>query len=1022
MSHQRSQLLLLGRRATASAIVLLLVALMTSGVGAHPTVGGAEAAQAPAPRSAPLSPPAGDLDPTFGSNGLVTTTIGSAADYARAMAIQSDGKIVATGSAWVGGNLNFALARYNSDGALDTSFGSGGMVTTDFGDWYYYAYAMAIQSDGKIVAAGQAFNDFILARYNSDGALDTSFGSGGLVTTDFLGGIDEAFALAIQNDGKIVAAGTAQIGFALARYNSNGTLDASFGVGGKVTTGFGGWNNNAYAVAIQSDGKIVAAGYAEVGDFALARYNSDGTLDTSFGNGGKITTDFGSMDDQAYAVAIQSSGKIVAAGYAQIAGQWDFALARYNSDGTLDDGFGNGGKVTTSFEDRNVIAFAIAIQSGGKIVAAGIVWGGGDWEDFALARYNSDGTLDASFGDSGVITTRFGDKNDYAYSVAIQNDGKIVAAGYARVDSDEDFALARYTGDGTLDASFGNGGQVMTGLGSSDDHAYAVAIQGNGKVVAAGWASGDFALVRYNDDGLLDATFGNGGQVATSFGNRGDQARAVAIQDDGKIVAAGYQESRFGNKFALARYHSDGTLDDDFGNGGKVTTSFGSEYDYAYAVAVQSDGKIVAAGYAFIWSDFDFALARYNSDGSLDTTFGNGGQVSTDFGDWDYAYSVAIQGDGKIVVAGYAPAGGNKDFALARYNSDGSLDTTFGSDGRVTTDFGSENDRASVVAFQSDGKIVAAGFAVVGGYFDFALARYNSDGSLDTSFGSGGLVTTDFESGNDRASALAIQSDGKIVVAGNAMVGDDPGFALARYNSNGTLDNDFGDGGQVTTSFESGPAVANALALQSDGRIVAAGYGPANDLSHFTLARYQVASTGSQTIADGASATLEGVLITNHSGVPCDLTVARHPIPPGGAPADPGELPVLWQLATTCPSYTFDLVFSYTDTELLFGNNVSEARLQAYRAPDMNGPFSPVAGVVDTNANTVTVTGVTQLSWWGLTSYAPSDVALAGFSAMPQGDAATAGGRLPGWPAVLATVLAILITTGVGRQRSLHRR
>jgi uncharacterized delta-60 repeat protein len=818
-----------------------------------------------------------------------------------------------------------------------------------------------------------------------------------------------------------------QIGFALARYNNNGTLDASFGDGGKVTTGFGGWNNCASAVAIQSDGKIVAAGYAEVGDFVLARYNRDGTLDTSFGNGGKVTTDFGSMNDQAYAVAIQSDGKIVATGYAQIAGQWDFALARYNSDGTLDDGFGNGGKVTTSFGDGGGIAFAMAIQNGGKIVAAGITWSQGNWEDFALARYNSDGTLDASFGDSGLITTRFGDKNDYAYSVAMQSDGKIVAAGYAWSGTDDDFALARYNSDGTLDASFGNGGQVTTGLASSDDHAYAVAIQGNGKIVAAGGAGRgsnweDFALTRYNDAGSLDVTFGNDGMITTNFGRRNDEARAVALQGDGKIVAAGQAWSNDWAGFALARYNSDGALDASFGNGGQVTTDFGSGYNYTYAVAIQSDGKIVAAGYAFIWSDFDFALARYSSDGSLDNSFGSGGLVSTDFGGWDYAYSVAIQSDGKIVVAGYAPVGGNNNFALARYNSDGTLDGSFGSGGMVITDFGSDNDRASAIAIQSDGKIVAAGFTLVDANTDFALARYNSDGSLDTIFGSGGMVITDFGSGNDRARAVSLQSDGKIVAAGAADISNIANFALARYNSDGTLDVSFGSGGRVTTSFGSGPAVANALAMQSDGQIVAAGHGPANGLVHFALARYQVASTGSQTIADGASATLEGVAITNRSGVPCDVTVARHPIPPGGAPADPGELPVLWQLATTCPNYTFDLTFSYTDTELLFGNNVAEADLQAYRAPAMNGPYSPVAGAVDTAANTVTVTGVTHLSWWGLSSNAPSAVTLAGFSALQQDGAAPISERLPGWPAVLATALALLITTGVGRQRSLHRR
>ncbi|HQH86392.1 MAG TPA: tandem-95 repeat protein, partial [Anaerolineaceae bacterium] len=202
----------------------------------------------------------------------------------------------------------------------------------------------------------------------------------------------------------------------------------------------------------------------------------------------------------------------------------------------------------------------------------------------------------------------------------------------------------------------------------------------------------------------------------------------------------------------------------------------------AHAVAVQADGKIVAAGYTENGSTYDFALARYNSDGSLDTTFSGDGLLTTDFGsDSDYACAVALQADGKIVAAGSADNGSNTDFALARYNPDGSLDITFSGDGKLTNDFGSGYDHAQAVAVQADGKIVAAGYASNGSNDDFALARYNPDGSLDTTFSGDGLLTTAFGSGNDGADAVAVQADGKIVAAGSAYNGSNLDFALARY-------------------------------------------------------------------------------------------------------------------------------------------------------------------------------------------------------------------------------------------------
>ena len=223
-----------------------------------------------------------------------------------------------------------------------------------------------------------------------------------------------------------------------------------------------------------------------------------------------------------------------------------------------------------------------------------------------------------------------------------------------------------------------------------------------------------------------------------------------------------------------------------FGARGKVTTDFGDD-DCAYAVSLQTDGKIVAAGYSRGGSKDVFALARYNNDGSLDGTFGTGGKVTTTIGDAARVYAISLQSDGKIVAAGYSTIGGNNVFALARYKSDGSLDSTFGTDGKVTTSIGADNDEACAVSLQTDGKIVAAGYSFVGNRFVFALIRYNNDGSLDSTFDSDGIVTTAIGSKHNWAYAVSIQTDGKIVAAGYSNDAGRMVYALARYDSSGSL-------------------------------------------------------------------------------------------------------------------------------------------------------------------------------------------------------------------------------------------
>jgi uncharacterized delta-60 repeat protein len=297
----------------------------------------------------------------------------------------------------------------------------------------------------QLTRPGQPAFVFETALSARAGDLDRTFGVRGRVLTDF-GQIDAIENLAVQTDGKIIAVGTTWNAttyvsqFALARYAGRGSLDAGFGAGGKVTTEFGGWADAAYAVAVQGDGKIVAAGSAGGGptgsDIALARYNADGSLDTSFGGDGKVVTDFDLTHEAAFGLAIQPDGKLVTVGYTRPFGRFDtnppdFALARYNPDGSLDTSFGDDGKLSTSFTQGWAdLAYGIAFARDGKIVAAGWAFpaGGSGPGVIDVARYDADGSLDASFdGDGKVISAP--SSNNGAFGVVVQPDGRVVVAG-----------------------------------------------------------------------------------------------------------------------------------------------------------------------------------------------------------------------------------------------------------------------------------------------------------------------------------------------------------------------------------------------------------------------------------------------------------------------------------------------------------------------------------------------------------------------------------------------------------------
>ena len=395
---------------------------------------------------------------------------------------------------------------------------------------------------------------------------------------------------------------------------------------------------------------------------------------------------------------------------------------------------------------------------------------------------------------------------------------------------------------GTLDATFGDGGKVFAPIGTQNDLAHAAVLQPDGRIIVAGWAkmgaTHDFALARFTADGAPDLTFGTAGKLTTDIGGADDQAIAVALQPDGRIMAAGWTFNGADLDFALVRYLPDGTADSSFGIAGKQTTELGAS-DYIASVAIQPDGKIVVAGHTNTLGTLDFVLARYLPDGTLDGDFGTNGIVITDFfQNSDWGASVALQSDGKIVVAGLAVTGADYDFALARYHTDGSPDDSFGMAGKVTTAIGPSDDKGIAVLVQPDGKILVGGHLHNGAHFDFALARYDTDGSLDEHFGHAGKTVTDFEGDGDLIAALALQPDGKILAAGRSSNGQHYDFALARYQSNGLLDNTFGDAGRVVTPMSAGLNSAFSALVQPGGNIVLAGYAHDGTAEDFALARY----------------------------------------------------------------------------------------------------------------------------------------------------------------------------------------
>lgn len=410
-----------------------------------------------------------------------------------------------------------------------------------------------------------------------------------------------------------------------------------------------------------------------------------------------------------------------------------------------------------------------------------------------------------------------------------------------------------FAAPGDLDiATFGSGpvfGTVLVPVGAAHDEVASVALQGDGRFVLLGSCSSgaigsptNYCLVRLSSDGQLDPTFGAGGKVSTPFGTGSAFARSVAVQPDGKILAAGTCTVNEVTVFCVARFQTNGTLDATLQGTGKVTTSISPVYSEASAVHVQPDGKFIVVGDCASGSSRVTCIARYLADGQLDATFGNSGTVVNAVPNAMHLSSaLSLAPDGSILVAGSCLADGRFNFCISRYDAGGNIDPALATAGpRVLALEAGVSSYGSAILLQPDGKVLLAGScSSPGPFFGFCAIRVHPDFAIDSTFANGGIATTVMGPVNGYVLGARLLADGRMILAGQCSNGVHRSFCMLRYTPEGSLDPIFGVGGRVITAIRSRDDVGQGLLIQPDGKVVVAGTCWSETDRDFCVARYQ---------------------------------------------------------------------------------------------------------------------------------------------------------------------------------------
>jgi len=689
---------------------------------------------------------------------------------------------------------------------LDTTFGSAGIATTQFSGYGSSSVqAVALQSDGKLIAVGRSVASVgvirvAIARYNTDGSLDTTFGTGGTEQLA-IGSIAEADAVAIQSDGKIVIAGDAyptnsstQL-FMVARLNTNGALDTTFNTTGINTFTISGGQDFGYAVAIQSDGKIVVGGQ-EIGSntqMAVVRLNTNGALDSTFGTGGKVTARIDNNTTTCRALAIDSSGDILAAGKIGTSTSGDTAMGYVRFDTR---GFQVGAAERTINSNAVEGAASIAILNNGDAIVAGTTNA-----TFAAIAFNSSDTLDTSFASSGVFndTTTGGS----CASVKVLSSGAILLAGATNTSNDQAMAI-RLTSSGAFDDTFGTSGVAL--FGPPHEMINAAAVRSSGALVVAGTplTQTNMLLAQATASGAVDTTFGAGGSVNTEFVDPATTTgRSAILQSDGELVVGSvYQHSQtssHGQQSALTRYAVAGAVDTTFGTNGSALIVAGDSSNLV-AMVSQSNGDIVieATVQHSSPSSSSVLIERFLPNGTLDSSFGVAGQRILDstagFGPFNTAAALIVQPDDSLLVVTFS----NPSGYITKLTANGQIDTTYGTagTGMVT----SSNLWVSGTLDPSGRLVVAA---------NGTLVRYLANGTVDSSFSPPPYINAPYGTGNF---TMTSQPDGKIILASQ-------GSMIERYLPTGALDNTFGSSGVATSTG----GYNGAVLVLGGGDIIAAG-------------------------------------------------------------------------------------------------------------------------------------------------------------------------------------------------------